>query len=184
MSENFNNSITKQKIQFSFLELLSNKPIDKITIKEICLLANIHRGTFYHYYGNIFDLSEEIENELLKKFEIILSNSSACSLHEIIKDCIYFIYRESVTCKIFLKYKSNSGIVDKIADMSKSYLINQATLIQLSDSETQYMVNCISSGVLGIVQLWIDHDFQESPDTIIHCLDKCMSDLFYQKDYA
>lgn len=181
MSENVSNSDTKHKIQSSFLTLLSNKSIEKITIREICTLANIHRGTFYHYYGNIFYLSNEIENDLLKKFETILSNSSTCTLQETIKDCIYFIYRESTTCRIFLKHKSNSDILDKIADMSKSYLINKTPLIQLNDSETQYMVNCISAGVLGIVQLWIEHDFQEPPDTIINCLNRCMSDLFYQK---
>lgn len=181
MSESFNINDTKQKIQASFLTLLSNKPINKIAIREICTLANIHRGTFYHYYGNIFDLAEEIEKDLLKKFELVLSNASNCSLQETIKDCIYLIDRESVTCKIYFKYKNNSDILNKIADMSKSYLTNQATLTQLNDSEIQYIVNCISAGVLGIVQVWIEHDLQDSPDTIIHCLNRCMSDLFYQK---
>ena len=38
---------TKQAIRDSFLKLLSEKPIEKISVTEICREAEINRGTFY-----------------------------------------------------------------------------------------------------------------------------------------
>ena len=42
---------TKMVIQNSFTRLLKEKPINKITVKEICELADINRSTFYKYHG-------------------------------------------------------------------------------------------------------------------------------------
>ena len=41
---------TRKIIQETFLDLLKDKPISKITVKEICDKAKINRGTFYKHY--------------------------------------------------------------------------------------------------------------------------------------
>ena len=41
---------TVHMIQNIFLELLKEKPIAKITVKEICERAEINRSTFYKHY--------------------------------------------------------------------------------------------------------------------------------------
>ncbi len=56
---------TKKKIVNAYLDLISSKKWDKITVKEICLHAAITRGTFYQYYFDIYDLMEQIEATLL-----------------------------------------------------------------------------------------------------------------------
>ena len=52
---------TKQAIRDSFLKLLSEKPIEKISVTEICREAEINRGTFYSHYTNPYDLSERAD---------------------------------------------------------------------------------------------------------------------------
>lgn len=51
---------TKTIISEAFVVLLSQKPFDKITIKDIVEECNINRNTFYYYYSDIYDLLEEI----------------------------------------------------------------------------------------------------------------------------
>ena len=48
--------VTKILIRKSFMELLKNKPIQNISIKEICDKSGISRGTFYAHYTDIYDL--------------------------------------------------------------------------------------------------------------------------------
>ena len=57
--------ITKLLIKKTFTELLTKKPIQKISVKELCEKAGINRGTFYSHYEDIYDLLEKIENEIL-----------------------------------------------------------------------------------------------------------------------
>lgn len=52
-------------IKESFIQLLKQKPISKITVKEICDTADINRATFYAHYTDQYDLLHRIEQELI-----------------------------------------------------------------------------------------------------------------------
>lgn len=56
---------TKKSIIDAFIELRAQKPLEKITVKELAELAYINKATFYSHYHDIYDLSEQIENELI-----------------------------------------------------------------------------------------------------------------------
>ena len=52
---------TKTALHNTFLELRSRKPLEKITIKELCEKAQINKSTFYSHYKDIYDLSDQLE---------------------------------------------------------------------------------------------------------------------------
>lgn len=56
---------TKKSIVSAFLELRIKKPIEKISVKELAELACINKATFYSHYHDIYDLSEQLENEVI-----------------------------------------------------------------------------------------------------------------------
>ncbi len=56
---------TKRCIKDAFIELRKIKPIEKITVKELAMLASINKATFYSHYNDIYDLSEQLENETI-----------------------------------------------------------------------------------------------------------------------
>lgn len=95
MSNIHRTTSTQQIIQTNFLKLLYDNPIEKITVRELCTSANIHRGTFYRYYADLYDLQDQIEKELYEKFQKIIAASLERSLFESIKQCIYLIYEDS-----------------------------------------------------------------------------------------
>jgi AcrR family transcriptional regulator len=57
--------LTKKRIMDTYLDMISGKKWDKITVKELCAGANITRGTFYQYFNDIYDLMEQIQTFLL-----------------------------------------------------------------------------------------------------------------------
>ena len=57
------NSARKHIIE-AFLRIYEEKNIEKITINEIMNLAGYNRNTFYNHFGSIYDLLEQIENEI------------------------------------------------------------------------------------------------------------------------
>lgn len=66
---------TKFAIRNAFLELLRKYSIEKVTVAEICRIAEINRATFYRYYDNQYDLLSNLENEM---FEEIKSSLFEC----------------------------------------------------------------------------------------------------------
>jgi len=46
----------KMVLRESLTKLMQEKPISRITIKELCEDADINRATFYSHYNDQFDL--------------------------------------------------------------------------------------------------------------------------------
>lgn len=65
---------TRRRIREAFNELVMEKDIDKITIKELAERADIDRKTFYLHYAGVGEVLEEIQNELLAKVDHLLSD--------------------------------------------------------------------------------------------------------------
>ena len=67
-----NVNITKRAIQEAFLAVLNEKPLGKITVKDITDRCGINRNTFYYHYQDIPALLEEIcqiqVDELVNKY--------------------------------------------------------------------------------------------------------------------
>ncbi len=51
---------TQKIIRESFLSLLSERPFDKISVRDIAERSEISRNTFYYYYQDIYALTEDI----------------------------------------------------------------------------------------------------------------------------
>lgn len=58
---------TKKVLKESLLAILQEKPIGKISIKEICDHAGLNRGTFYLHYHEPNDLLKEIEEDFISE---------------------------------------------------------------------------------------------------------------------
>lgn len=56
---------TRAAIEGSLLELMRQKPVNKITVQEIIDRANVCRTTFYAHYQDIYDLIESIGNTII-----------------------------------------------------------------------------------------------------------------------
>lgn len=60
---------TKEALHESLIFLLKERPLDAISITELCQTAKINRGTFYQHYGKVEDLFEEYFKEIMKDLE-------------------------------------------------------------------------------------------------------------------
>lgn len=56
---------SKNSIINAFLEIRAKKPLEKITVTELCQKAEINKSTFYVHYRDIYDLSEQLEDEVV-----------------------------------------------------------------------------------------------------------------------
>ena len=51
---------SRSSIINTFLEIRSKKPLEKITVTELCKKADLNKSTFYVHYHDIYDLSEQL----------------------------------------------------------------------------------------------------------------------------
>lgn len=67
---------SKKVIRESLLELMKEKPLNKITVREICDKADVNRSTFYSYYMDIYDLYRTILKDFFRCQHRIIENCS------------------------------------------------------------------------------------------------------------
>ena len=59
---------TKKNIRDAFLELRKKHTLDEIKVNALCEKALVNKTTFYNHYQDVYDLSEELETEVLDDF--------------------------------------------------------------------------------------------------------------------
>lgn len=64
---------SRQMIRGAFMQLLEEKPFEKITATDIIQRANINRSTFYAHYPDARGIMDEIVSELTMMFQRMLS---------------------------------------------------------------------------------------------------------------
>lgn len=59
---------TKKNIRDAFLELRKKHSLDEIKVNALCEKAMVNKTTFYNHYQDIYELSDELEVEVLDSF--------------------------------------------------------------------------------------------------------------------
>lgn len=107
---------TEKAIKNAFIELRSKKPLEKITVKELCSLACINKSTFYSHYDDIYALSEALETETV-----------ASVLNSIPQSAEYTVENpEEFTREICLAFVSHISLINVLfAGKGHSYLADR-----------------------------------------------------------
>ncbi len=58
---------SKRYIREAFLALRAQKDVERITVVELCEKADINKSTFYAYYHDIYDLSDQLQFEVMQR---------------------------------------------------------------------------------------------------------------------
>jgi len=84
--------LTKRLVQEALIEMLQEKSIGEIYIRDLCLKAGINRTTFYNHYGSQHDVMKELTDTFLENINDFLSrkvdaenNSSAQKLTSVFR---------------------------------------------------------------------------------------------------
>ncbi len=107
---------SNRKIIDAFIELRRRKPIEKISVTELCKLAGINKSTFYAHYNDIYDLSDTIETRIVE--DVV---SSIEVPENILENPNVF------TKELFYAYMDNEKIISVIFSGSRAALLPQKT---------------------------------------------------------
>ena len=69
---------TKRAIRSAFAELIKEKPMEKITVKEIAERAEINKTTFYAHYETVYDLVDQLAQETVAEVISQINTAQIC----------------------------------------------------------------------------------------------------------
>lgn len=69
MTENRSVQKTKRNLKDALIYFLKEKSIHQVKVKELTEKAEINRGTFYFHYSDIYELLDELEDDVFTELE-------------------------------------------------------------------------------------------------------------------
>lgn len=159
---------TKMVLKESFINLLEEKDISRITIKEICEDADINRATFYAHYNDQYDLMKKIQNDLFANIEDYLTAYKDDDLPfvpvDMLERIFEYIKENAQLCKILLSERGDLNFQKRlltlvyeknISDLTKSGVI--------SKDDAEYIYAFTLTGSVGAIQKWLNDDMKKTP---------------------
>lgn len=159
---------TKKVIRENLIELLQEKPLKKITVKELCERAEINRATFYKYYLDVYDLFEKIEDDFLEDLNQRIGQSLDSDFQETLILILRSIQEQS---QVYLALFSENGdpqFPEKI--MMRCYehsVLPMKTRFQtLTPSEQEWLYYFLAQGLSGVISRWIIGGMKEDVEDV------------------
>ena len=144
---------TQRVIKESFLRLLMKKPVNKITVKEVCESAEINRATFYKHYSDCFALLEAIEQELLDAFAQSLSLVDGFDVSALISAIYKMTEQHEEACRVLIFEGASLSVLKQMIDLAKTSAIEswKKQLPRASDTELEMLYIHLSNGLMHVV---------------------------------
>ncbi|MDO4332132.1 MAG: TetR/AcrR family transcriptional regulator C-terminal domain-containing protein [Eubacteriales bacterium] len=158
-----NRSVMRTKALFKkgLSDLMLQKPPGEITVRELADYVNLNRGTFYLHYKGIYDLLEQMEDELITDFQTILMQHRADDMQGMPLSMLYDIYRllaqNADFCRALLSDKGWLPFFEKIKVLVKEKCFEDwSHLFPHRDSASyEAYYSFMLSGTLGLLEYWL-----------------------------
>lgn len=142
---------SKEAIKQAFIKLSINSDISKITVKEVLELADVSRGTFYAHFKDIYDVQEQIEEELFNKCLSIMKESNIYDIVENpypqILEIVTFFQEHANTIKNLSCNGKSTSFFYKYKEILKKGIQESSHTIE--DKETVDILDaCIIGGII------------------------------------
>ena len=180
---------TKMFLKESLLKLMAEKPINKITIKEICETANINRGTFYTHYSDQYDLLKQIQDEFATEIMELRDKKRSNTMDELelFTKLLSYVSEQRPLCKLLFNTNGNYELINKIMNISYDSFIDRLRQSHnnLPEWQIKMLYVFISGAAASIIQNWALNDMKESPQEIARFIMQTItygSNSFVQED--
>ena len=160
---------TRKVIEDTFMGLLAQKPVTRITVTEVCQGAQINRATFYKHYLDVPDLLEQIENRLLEELKAVVGEMPGGELTmEMLRDkmtgMLQYIKNGAGTYMILAGDGADPTLPMKTFQLINSmyYPLLAQRFPQKSEAYREMLYNYLTLGCGGALMVWIRHGMRES----------------------
>ncbi len=169
---------TKQVIREALFDLMEDRPINKITVTDICKEADINRSTFYAYYEDVYELLSSIQSEMFENVILTLSSENW------FEDLLQIVDENRDLCKVLIGPHGDSTFMRQLIYLGyeNSIVFWKKKYPDASPELLDYLYAYMSSGVIGILENWVFSDYALSIEEVCEILMGISTEgLRYQK---
>lgn len=154
---------TKMVLREALLEILQERPIERVSVKEICERADINRSTFYVHYGSPQELLDSIRLEMYD--EIKAKKRDFTDIKGYMSQICEVAYEYRNLMRVLIK-AGHAEMLFSLSDLWKDDFMNgmQQTGIPKNRLEVAFLY--ITCGAFAAIFTWALGGFSRTIDEI------------------
>lgn len=165
------------------LELLEEKPLEKITVTDITKRADVNRGTFYLHYNSVLDVIDELQETLIAQMDqYFLDNNFAFRTDNIMiltAKCLKYIYDQDQTKYVPLIFHHQFSFANKVCKRFQARLLASKDAPKDDNGQRELMVRAsmMVHGVIGVFNAAADGILDATSEQLICSVDMLVNDM-------
>lgn len=165
---------TKEMFHRALLNLMETKPLNKITVKELCEAASLNRGTFYLHYTEPLDILTEIEDKFIEENMSFLT-SYLSPEHDTDPMSILFSYilENQDTYRLIIGKGNDTAFSERLKKLVKSTILQdwERDNPNCRRKDLEFVFDYVFAGAMRLI-LGLNQDGDLSMKEFAHRLDK------------
>ena len=164
--------LTRMLLRKALTSLLGRKPIQSISVKELCEEAGINRGTFYAHYTDIYDLLEQMEAEMMEDFrkamQPLLQEEKSPTPLTITTGIFRCLLENADLCIVTLGPYGDKSFANRLLAFGREQCLESYSKYfgDASPQKIDYYYAFVSSGCIGLLEKWLHDGMTASAEEI------------------
>ena len=169
---------TKKLLTQALTQLLQEKQVNEITVKELTDLADMNRGTFYLYYKDIFDMLEKIEDSMFAALDVIMErhekDALATDTKPILVDLFAFIQENKEMSRVLLSVNGDMNFLHRLNEVVREKCRSAWLTLRNGQDEDafDYHYSFVVFGCAGVIRAWVNRNCSESAEEMAELADR------------
>lgn len=167
--------LTKRLLKEGLLRLLNIKPLDKISVTELCREAGINRATFYNHYQIPHDVLIDLERDIICDLEVLSQTpSSVQDARTCLETICFYLKDHADLLKILIRSHTDADLARIFRELNKEiwklYQEMNSPVFPPDKTNLALASTFLSCGSYGMICLWLTEDIDKSPKEIVDLL--------------
>ena len=160
---------TRQIITTAFWQLLRQKPVEKITVKEVCALAQINRGTFYRHFRDCYDLMEQLEEQALEQLDKTLASTQNRGVKAVVLSMLQKLQNDEDFLAVLARQSPNNAFLHRVVGHCFAYMdlcLDTAARNESDDGWRGMQNTFLFAGASGVMSYWLHSGRKAPPEQV------------------
>jgi AcrR family transcriptional regulator len=158
---------TQKALREGLSLLMAEKNIKDISVRELTELVDLNRGTFYLHYKDVYDLQQQIENDIVLEItgmlDKYLPGNEKGRPYKLFVALLNYIEENANICRMLLSSNSGRTFMDKLCDLVETKCMQNLLSnmeLQASPDELLYFSSFAVAGYIATISKWLECNMQ------------------------
>lgn len=172
---------TKKALRQGQVALLEKKNLKDVTVRELTDTVDLHRGTFYVHYRDIYELYDKMWQEAIEEIREIFRQYPPEELTggpmPLFRAIMEYAWENRDLCQMFFGPNVDQAMARELTRLLEEKCAQDWPVLYPGRTfgNNEYLPVYVIGGCMGVLRRWVDTGMGESPKEMARLLDRTIN---------